>query len=584
MNKQVFFLKMREKLFRGVTAAALFFLSSVSARSQSTNIADAYRNLGFNPAAANCGVLLQISDIHMALSTTELALGTIVTNIDPRLVTMVKAISPQPTAMIVTGDLCTAGAPAFGNHDYEPIATNELVLAQNTLKQFTNFPVYIIPGNHDNPAYEMTNSPLFNSIFTNTPRFTNFTIAGLPVLALAGHGGGWLDPEEKAWMSQFRESLDHTKPVLVAIHQPLFSAYGEDARESRRDIMWFFKPWTAPVWLMTGHAHIRDAGRYPLGMTTVTEYICPSAQNWLIPTSNPLLPSACGFYLWCITNGTVAGVIEGVLTNQTYYQVGLPIYTTKLPALYDGVTNVLFLAEEGHFNRSNYNVSVTGGWDVTYWRSYVTTYGGQLPMAKYPTANRLFLIGNPADQTSFYLGTNTNSWVSVPVESYTNDIISVIIPPNLRTNSLWFMASNSVTQFFVGGFGLGTTNAITDFQAWAGVTVGDSTIQPTAVLTNAGDIAAWDAYLFGLDATHIETMREMVNYPFVGSLPHIGPGLMRFGARTNTSPAILQSTSVNGPWAAVTNLHLSITTNGWNEYVISNSAPSGFYKIGASGQ
>ncbi len=96
--------------------------------------------LNFNPLATNCGVLLQISDIHIALDSTELFGGNIVTNIDVRLSAMVKAIAPQPTAMIVTGDLCVAGAVAFGYPEIEPRSMNELILAKATLKQFTNFP------------------------------------------------------------------------------------------------------------------------------------------------------------------------------------------------------------------------------------------------------------------------------------------------------------------------------------------------------------------------------------------------------------------------------------------------------------
>src|ERR1700744_5365800 len=86
--------------FLGFVGILFLFLSSVSARGQSTNIADLYRQIGFNPSATNCGVLVQATDIHMAADSSLLAQGMIVTNLDPRLVSMINGISPRPTAMI----------------------------------------------------------------------------------------------------------------------------------------------------------------------------------------------------------------------------------------------------------------------------------------------------------------------------------------------------------------------------------------------------------------------------------------------------------------------------------------------------
>ncbi len=119
--------------------------------------------------------------------------------------------------------------------------------------------------------------------------------------------------------------------------------------------------------------------------------------------------------------------------------------------------------------------------------------------------------GRPA--TYFYLGANTNSLKSYPLEFLTpGGVASVVIPPELRAGPLWCKASNSVSVMFSGGFGLATTNAMTDFAAWAGMTTGDSTISPAAVLQSAGNITAWDAYLYGLDASHTETLREQSNF------------------------------------------------------------------------
>jgi hypothetical protein len=142
------------------------------------------------------------------------------------------------------------------------------------------------------------------------------------------------------------------------------------------------------------------------------------------------------------------------------------------------------------------------------------------------------------------------------------------------------MASNSVDTVFSGGFGLATTNRMTDFAAWAGATVGDSTITPMTLLPNAGGITAWDAYLFGLDASHTETLREQSGAPYLGTLPDVSSGQLRFGARTNLNYTILQTQSLNDPWTPATPT-VSVMSNGWNELKVTNSASKGFFRIGA---
>jgi hypothetical protein len=182
-----------------------------------------------------------------------------------------------------------------------------------------------------------------------------------------------------------------------------------------------------------------------------------------------------------------------------------------------------------------------------------------------------------------YLGPNTNSLVNVPIEFFTNDIISVVIPPSLRGGPVWMVASNVVNQFFVGGFGLGTTNYMTDFQQWAGIVAKDSSIHPTTILTNAGNIRAWDAYLFGLDASHTETLREQHGYPSLGTLPYVDRNVFRFGGRANIPYTATSSSNLNTGWT-VTNLLVIATTNGWNEYQASNTTPAGFYRIASPSQ
>jgi hypothetical protein len=126
---------------------------------------------------------------------------------------------------------------------------------------------------------------------------------------------------------------------------------------------------------------------------------------------------------------------------------------------------------------------------------------------------------------------------------------------------------------------LSTTNHISDYEAWAGSALGDSTISPQTVLPEAGNITAGDAFLFGLDPDHHSTNKTVQGYPAMGGWPYIDQKLLRFSGKTNLPYSIWRSDILGGTWAKATNKVTTLTTNGWSQYEITNQGPASFYRI-----
>jgi predicted MPP superfamily phosphohydrolase len=134
----------------------------------SANISELYQYLHFDPAAPNCAVMVQVSDIHMDLRLTDLEYTT---NIDPRLVTMVNALRPQPAVLAISGDTASnLGGPSPGYDPNVHLGTNELKLGWSELGKLTNRgALYIIPGNHDSPFTNYINRYFTETLGPDTP-------------------------------------------------------------------------------------------------------------------------------------------------------------------------------------------------------------------------------------------------------------------------------------------------------------------------------------------------------------------------------------------------------------------------------
>ena len=155
-------------------------------------------------------LLVQITDTHI-LPPGELLYGQTDTAAHLRdVVAQINRMSPIPGIVMITGDLVENSNEISYQHFIELIKPLEM-------------PVYVIPGNHDDPQ-------LMLKAFAGTPYFPasdntfQYVIDDLPfrILALNSHAAGTelpeLDSQRLSWLqNQLSES---NRPVLIAMHHP----------------------------------------------------------------------------------------------------------------------------------------------------------------------------------------------------------------------------------------------------------------------------------------------------------------------------------------------------------------------------
>lgn len=436
----------------------------------STNVTHCYEFLNFQPSAENCAVMVQICDIQICFTNT----GPLTANLDERLVRMLNSITPQPQVLAFAGDLCNSLNRSPGFQPVLPAGSNELVAAKNELNRLTNYGAfYAVPGNHDCVTGDYTGTYWTNIM--QISRYTNFTLAGMPVIMLDSQFQGYIDPEQAEWLFGLRRKTDRTKPILLMQHLPAVQAGSSFGRESQNTILRFLDGWKAPVWIGVGHTHGRGGASMPYQSTMIRQVYTASVNARLSPDPNPLGGTGASFSIWCITNGNVRAIISGSLTNETYYVLAEDMNYAEVQVPVTDLTNVLFFAFEGHFKREDFCVTADGPMcrDCNHWWIYTQRYQCKLPGDRFPEATRgLFALSWSTNGINCYLGANGTNWTACPWEFYKSGIGAVAIPPSLRGAPIYMKVEGQtnqpgdwITEFYAAGFGMATTNIVSASEA-----------------------------------------------------------------------------------------------------------------------
>ena len=155
-------------------------------------------------------LLVQITDTHI-LPPGEVLYGEVDTALHLRqTVSRIQRFRPLPDLVMVTGDLAEKGDEDGYRHFMELLSPLEM-------------PVYVVPGNHDNPA-------LMSRVFADTTYFPataspfQYAIEDFPVriLALNSRSEGselpTFNSQRLQWLKNQLERSD--KPTLIALHHP----------------------------------------------------------------------------------------------------------------------------------------------------------------------------------------------------------------------------------------------------------------------------------------------------------------------------------------------------------------------------
>lgn len=222
--------------------------------------------------ATEMTLLIQISDTHI-LPPGEILYGSIDTAL--RLAETVQKINrmqPSPNAVFFTGDLVEDADETGYEHFIKLIAPLKM-------------PVYVIPGNHDNPK-------LMLKIFAGTTHFPasegtyQYAVEDFPfrILALNSQSDGTELPEfNEAKLSWLKDQLSRSKkPVLIAIHHPpmttgieLIDMGGSGWFQGIKSVL---AEHSQVKLVICGHCHVDLCGR--IGQVPV--YMAPANSHQLI--------------------------------------------------------------------------------------------------------------------------------------------------------------------------------------------------------------------------------------------------------------------------------------------------------------
>lgn len=160
--------------------------------------------------STNMTLLIQITDTHI-LPPGEVLYDEVDTELHlAKTVERINRMRPVPDVVMITGDLVEKGDKAGYQHFLELIKPLKM-------------PVYVLPGNHDNPQ-TMTEVFAGTSHFPVNDNTFQYAVEDLPfrILALNSRSNGSelpeLDEQRLSWLTRELDQSD--KPTLIALHHP----------------------------------------------------------------------------------------------------------------------------------------------------------------------------------------------------------------------------------------------------------------------------------------------------------------------------------------------------------------------------
>jgi hypothetical protein len=419
--------------------------------------------LHFDPAATGNVMVVHFSDPHMALYAQGcINQQALTTNLDPRLVNAINAMSPPPAKVIVSGDVAYnysiyPGWMAKSGWD-RGYGTNEMLAWLTAVQALTNVPPQDIvwtPGNHDQDWLE-TNADMFCQVFSNMPPHQAFDLGGIRFLLI--NGGNYGDPPalEWSWLKQQAQALSPTQTVAVVVHQPP----SNEVQGIPVLLRECFGNWSAPVWVLCGHTHYQNVHVMRLGNTTVAEMNVGSANTnqFLGLTANP------GFRVFCISNGIVGTIYYHLATGD--FQIEKPpdwAHPVPFTAAFESAAGLLWRRLMRNKDPGPELSAFQGGFNCVEYFTFETQLQWTLPLARYANQATHFLlqsIGGLDATITFDFSTDQTNWLRVPLLSSTNGLYSFPLPAGLvdATTAYVRMVNSTTSTAPVAGWGLSTTN------------------------------------------------------------------------------------------------------------------------------
>ncbi|WP_413734608.1 phosphodiesterase [Sodalis sp. RH21] len=201
--------------------------------------------------------LAQLSDLHFRSQGTRLYDFIDVNGINAEIVNRVNALAERPDAVIITGDIVNCGRPG------------EYRLARRILSQL-NYPLYMIPGNHDSKAYFLDAFSDLCPLLGHDPENMAYAVDDFPVRLLFidssidGASKGRLSDNTLAWLEKIL-SRDNKESYVFMHHPPVpFGSAQMDpiACENGKSLLELIDRFPQLTRVFCGHVHRMIATQY----------------------------------------------------------------------------------------------------------------------------------------------------------------------------------------------------------------------------------------------------------------------------------------------------------------------------------
>lgn len=157
-------------------------------------------------------LLAQISDLHFHRDGRKLYEFVDVNSRNAEVINKLNTLAERPDAVVISGDIVDGGRE------------QEYQVARNVL-QMLNYPMYIIPGNHDDKQKFLQAMRPLCPLLGDDAENMRYAVDDFPIrllfidTSLTGESKGWLTPATIAWLEQ--QLIDHpARETAVFMHHP----------------------------------------------------------------------------------------------------------------------------------------------------------------------------------------------------------------------------------------------------------------------------------------------------------------------------------------------------------------------------
>lgn len=446
----------------------LLFAIMLAAQAQTgvhSTLEEAYAELGFDPRAPGCSVVVLASDVHMNLDLNGVPAPVATTNLDHRMVRVINSMSPPPAKLLISGDVSSSLAPIPGGDARfdQPTffnATNEMVYFLNSLKVLTNIHqtnILWIPGNHDVGAFE-SSADTFRTMFPEMPPYQTFEFAGIRWFLVNPGNFGTPDEAQKEWARGEFSKLHPDDTVIVMTHQPPFAnpvahrGMGLLLRE-------LFEHRPSHWWLITGHDHARAQRTWRIGESKVAEInLGPATTNTFVGFSYDV-----GFAFLCLSNGVVGQIYYHYAGDhyRVWRQPEWDFPREYIPA-FEGLPGLLWRRLKSGYGKTPEQTAADSIDSIEWW-AYPKYLEWEMPLGAHGNEATHFVLAVAGLTTEpvFECSADHTNWVRLEVPAPINLAYAFPIPPEMRHLPKVHLRLRSEDGFgnnWVGGWGLLTTN------------------------------------------------------------------------------------------------------------------------------